>query len=108
MNKTFWKEATYEGSGRHELRLDDMGDDMVLLSVSDVSIAYSYAYRKPDCKYELNFCNFGYSKHLKMRAETLEEAKAEAVIWIRNEIQGLINSYRNRVIDLESLFKKIK
>lgn len=94
LNKFWWKDRNAD-VGRWYL----MVNDTEFLSLIDVDIVYRYddPWRKPNCKYLLDMCQFGYSCSEAIQAETVEEAKKACEKWLVQHLMDRIDSLQSSI-----------
>lgn len=104
-SKCWWDDSNAD-IGRWYLMLGDTE----FLSLLDVDIVYSncYPWQKPNCKYLLDMCKFGYSCSEAIKAETVEEAKKACEEWLIQHLTDRIDGLQSSIRYCEGLLQLIK
>jgi hypothetical protein len=105
LNKFWWEDRNAD-IGRWYL----MFDDTEFLSLHDVDVVYrsSYPWQKPNCKYLLNMCQFGYSCSEALQVDTIEEAKKACEKWLVQHLTDRIDSLQSSIRYCKRLLQLIE
>lgn len=94
LNKFVWDDKKAD-IGRWYL----MFNDTEFLSLHDVDVVYRGCdpWRKPNCKFLLDMCQFGYSCSEAIQAETVEEAKKSCEKWLAQHLTDRIDKLQSSI-----------